>query len=148
MQAENAVHCESSQLIGHLMSPQARLSVVCAQLPPKLDVAATTRLRVATPQPMLPSQHETEHEDQLAHRLSTQSCGHSWRLQSRTCLSSHSLPPNLATEFCSKRVWVPDAPQEVEHVDQAPQLWTQSCGHWAVLHSRSWTQYSSPLTFT
>jgi hypothetical protein len=146
VQELNEPHGESSQFIGHLMSPHCWTCSVSSQLPPKSAGALTWRVRVDVPQPKAPVQQVSEQEDQLVQVLSTQFCGQSTRLQSRVCLSSHSLPPFVAMEFCSKRDWVPVAPHEAEQAPQAPHTWTQSCGQSAVLHSRSWTQYSSPLT--
>jgi hypothetical protein len=145
VQALKVDHCESSQLIGHMMSPHVLDCSVSSQLPPKEAAELIVRERVEVPQPKAPVQQVSEQEVQLPQRLRTQFCGHSMRLQSRVCWASHTLPPFVATEFCSKRVWVPVAPHEAEHASQAPQTWTQSCGQSAVLHSRSWVQYVSPL---
>ena len=71
------VHAESSQLIGHLMSPQVLTCWVSSQLPPNAAAELIVREREEVPQPNAPVQHDTEQEDQLAQLLSTQFCGHS-----------------------------------------------------------------------
>jgi hypothetical protein len=132
-QAPQEDHVDWTQWIGHATSLQEAVSESAAQPTPPFDTGVTTvRLR-----DMVPSPHDTVHDDHCCQLETTQSTGHASVLHDTVSWSSgQEKPPwSLWVTTERERLFVP-LPQDLVQAEYAEKaLRTQCTGHGPSVHT-------------